>query len=67
MECNSVAAAASPVRCCRERRLQWAHRETAGFDVGDPYFGATCGHIIWAIPEGSLELSGHQQPLGEQQ
>lgn len=32
-----------------------------------PFFDATCGHVIWAIPVGSLELSGHQQPLGEWQ
>lgn len=32
-----------------------------------PFFDAACGHVIWAIPVGSLELFGHQQPLGEQQ
>lgn len=36
-----------------------------GLRRGDTDFGATCGHIVRAIPEGSLELSGHWQPLGE--
>lgn len=29
----------------------------------NPFCDVTCGRVIWAIPAGSLELSGQQQTL----